>query len=134
VPDITGRVHHVNVSVSDIEASARWYEELFGLHELARIDDPDGAWTKVILRHDSGLLVGFTQHARNDGVPFEEWRCGTDHIALDVGTLEQLHSWLGRLDELGVTRSEIKTTSLGALITIRDPDNVQLELYAAHTG
>ena len=33
----------------------------------------------------------------------------------------------------GVGRSEIKETPLGTLITLRDPDNIQLELYAPNT-
>jgi len=33
------------------------------------------------------------------------------------------------LDELGVPHSGIKQAALGAMIALRDPDNIQLELY-----
>jgi len=131
VPEITGAVHHVNFSVSDLEASARWYQELFQLTELARLEHPDGEWSKIVMRHPSGLIVGLTHHRRNDGAPFEEWRCGADHVAFEVGTHAALEAWPARLAELGIPHSPIKTTPLGELITIRDPDNVQLELYAS---
>ena len=126
--EIIGQVHHVNFSVSDLERSTRWYEQLFGATELARLENPE--WSKVILRHPSGLLIGLTQHLRNDGLPFTEWRCGVDHLALVVADFDELVGWESRLDELGVERSAIKTTPLGSLITIRDPDNIQVELYA----
>jgi glyoxylase I family protein len=132
VPEITGQVHHLNLSVSDLERSAGWYGELFDLHELVRLSDEGGAWSKVILRHGSGLLVGLTQHDRNDGAPFAEWQSGMDHVALSVPRVDDLQDWLARLDDAGVERSEIKATPLGMLVTIRDPDNIQIELYAPH--
>ena len=128
--EITGAVHHVNLSVTDLDRSARWYGELFGLQELARISADDGSWSKVILRHPSGLLIGLTAHARNESEPFAEWRTGFDHVALTVGGTEELNAWEQRLDQRGVPRSEVKETPIGTLITLRDPDNIQLELYA----
>ena len=128
--EITGGVHHVNLSVTDLDRSANWYGGLFGLQELARMSADDGSWSKVILRHPSGLLIGLTAHDRNDAEPFAEWRTGFDHVALTVRNGKELQRWQQRLDERGVERSEIKETPLGRLITLRDPDNIQLELYA----
>lgn len=128
--DIAGLVHHVNLSVSDLERSTAWYQRLFGLSELARLSADDGEWTKAILRHPAGLLIGLTQHRRNDSAPFTEWRCGVDHFALVVKDRHELTAWEDRLDELEVERSPVKTTPLGSLITVRDPDNIQFELYA----
>ncbi len=130
--EITGAVHHVNLSVSDLERSTHWYQELFGLSELARLEADDASWPKVILRHPAGLLIGLTEHRRNDAAPFAEWRSGFDHIALAVTDLDELEAWAARLDGEGIARSAIKTTPLGSLITIWDPDNIQLELYAPH--
>ena len=127
--DIAG-VHHINVSVSDLARSTRWYGDLFGLTELARVDDDAGAWSKVILRHDSGLLIGLTEHAHNQSQPFSEFLCGFDHVALLVGNDDQLTQWQVRLQQFSINASPLKSTPLGKLITIRDPDNVQLELYS----
>lgn len=131
--DITGDVHHINLSVSDLDRSADWYQQLFGLTELTRFTADNDSWSKVILRHPAGLLLGLTQHQRNDEAPFTEWHCGVDHVALTVSDTDALHGWLSRLDELDIEHSPVKTTPLGALITIRDPDNIQLELYAPLT-
>ncbi|HET6811583.1 MAG TPA: VOC family protein [Acidimicrobiales bacterium] len=129
--DLAGGIHHVNISVSDLDRSAEWYTRLFGLKELRRLTDDVYRLRKILLVHPTGLLIGLTQHYENSGIPFEESLCGIDHVALAVDGLDALHHWEAQLDELGVTRSEIKTTPLGSLITIRDPDNVQIELYAA---
>ena len=42
-----------------------------------------------------------------------------------------LDSWASRLDELGVRHSGIKQPSYtaNAMLTFRDPDNIQLELF-----
>jgi glyoxylase I family protein len=130
VAEIDGTVHHINLSVSDLDHSTSWYRELFALTELTRMSADDGSWSKVILRHPTGLLIGLTQHRINDAQPFDERRCGVDHLALAVPDADSLPEWERRLDERGVPRSGIKTTPLGSLITIRDPDNIQIELYA----
>lgn len=132
MPDITGVIHHVNLSVSDLGRSARWYTALLDLTEVMRATAEDDSLTKVILRHHSGLLVGLTEHRRNDGSSFEEWRSGVDHVAFAVSSVDELNVWQARLDELAIEHSPVKTTPLGSLITLRDPDNIQLELYAPH--
>lgn len=128
MPDITGTVHHVNLSVCDLERSVTWYAKVFDLSELTRTQSED--WSKVILRHPTGLLLGLTQHQRNDERTFDESCCGMDHLALAVPTTQALHEWESRLDELSIERSAVKQSPLGSLITIRDPDNIQLELFA----
>lgn len=130
MPEITGAVHHVNLSVSDLERSVAWYAGLFGMEELSRLSDPGGDWSKVILHHPSGLLVGLTRHSRNNAAPFAEWHCGVDHFALAVPDADDLAAWMPRLAQLQIEASDLKTTPLGSLITIRDPDNIQIELYA----
>ena len=98
-----------------------------------RTDAPIRPWRILVqgdLRHSSGLLIGLTQHARNDSKPFAEWFTGFDHIALCVADTDELCAWESRLKAMGIEASEIKTTPLGSLITVRDPDNIQIELYA----
>ena len=128
--DITGSIHHINLSVTNADRSADWYCEVFGVERFIKLDDEEGRWSKVILRHSSGLLVGLTQHRANDGEAFDEVRTGLDHVAITVADDVALGEWERHLDELGVTHSGIKASPLGRLIVLRDPDNIQLEVYA----
>jgi catechol-2,3-dioxygenase len=61
---------------------------------------------------------------------FDERAVGLDHVALNVADRSTLEEWARHLDRLGVTHSGIKEENGGPLITLRDPDNIQLELHA----
>jgi catechol 2,3-dioxygenase-like lactoylglutathione lyase family enzyme len=128
--EITGAVHHVNFSVSDLARSVDWYSKVFGLSVLLEAPDADGRCDKVILRHPSGLLVGLSAHRANPGAPASESRCGLDHLAFNVPDAGALPAWMEHLDDLGVAHSDVKETPLGKLVVLRDPDNIQLEVYA----
>jgi len=56
-------IHHLGLTVRDVDASAAWYEEVLGFRRAGEFEAPDGARRKVFLRHD-GLQarLGLTQH------------------------------------------------------------------------
>ena len=56
-------------------------------------------------------------------------RGGLDHIAFGVPDLESLEDWGRRFQELDVEHSPVKEGATGWLITFRDPDNIQYEMY-----
>lgn len=122
---------HISLTVSDLERSARWYEEVLGLTRVAELDK--GVWRKVIFEDpDSRIVVSLTHHGeRGAGDAASEFRTGLDHLALVVPSHDDLDAWRGRLDEHGVSHTEILETSTGWVLVFRDPDNVQLEFYAA---
>jgi hypothetical protein len=50
---------------------------------------------------------------------------------VSVPDIEDLRAWKRRFEDHGVDHSEIKKTGTGAaMITFRDPDNIQIELFA----
>ena len=54
-------------------------------------------------------------------------------MGLNVATLEELEGWTAWLDELGVEHSGVRTGDEPfpfATVVFRDPDNIQLELFA----
>jgi glyoxylase I family protein len=129
MPSFTG-VLYVGLSVRDVRRSADWYRELFGMEvEKENFDSSSwpSNWDEVLLRHPpSGLLIGLLQHPQNPGEPFSEFRTGLDHVEFQVGSLEELHAWEGRLTELGILHSGIQQAHI---LTFRDPDNIQLEFF-----
>lgn len=77
-------IGHLDLSVSDVEASAAWYEKVLGLRRLRRVDFAER--TMIVLRHDaSGLVIGLNQHQGFPGEPFDERRAGLDHVGFAVG-------------------------------------------------
>ncbi len=129
MPAITG-ISHVDLSVTDIEASEAWYRELFGAVPLfgGRSHDHD-LEVRYIIEPSSGVVIGLEQHDANDGSAFDERRVGLDHLAFNVASREELEAWVARLDELGITHSGITEEDPWDVLVLRDPDNIQLELF-----
>ncbi len=127
---ITG-FHHISLTVRDAAKSEDFYTRAFGFVRVLEIPDEDGHGFKRILAHGpSRTILGFSVHQTNDGSAFSEFKTGLDHVAFGVASREELDEWAARLDELDIEHSEIRTTTVGYLMTVRDPDNIQVELWA----
>ncbi len=121
--------HHVSLSVTDLGKSTDWYCETLGFDVDAEIEG-NGFRRTRLRAPGSGLTLTLTAHERQPGEPFDERRPGVDHIAFDVGSTEAVQELKGRFEQLGVVHSEVKQAASGsAVITLRDPDNVQLEVF-----
>jgi uncharacterized protein (DUF302 family)/catechol 2,3-dioxygenase-like lactoylglutathione lyase family enzyme len=116
------------LSVADVEASARWYEEVLGLEHLRRVELAER--TMVVLRHRaSGLVIGLNQHLGSSKDRFDERRVGLDHVGFAVARRSDLDAWQARLAALGVEHSPVTDTEVGSALVFRDPDNIQLEMW-----
>jgi glyoxylase I family protein len=134
---ITG-LHHLGLTVRDVEVSAAWYEDVLGFRRVGAFAAPDGSRRKVFLRHE-GLAVrlGLTQHRPGSPGPFDETRTGLDHLAFAVATRDDLDAWAARLAAGGVTCSPVAAANSvpgAAVLVFRDPDNIQLELFFDPSG
>jgi glyoxylase I family protein len=121
--------HHVSLSVSDLGKSAEWYRETLGFEIDAEIEG-NGFRRTRLRAPGSGLTLTLTAHEQQSSEPFDERRVGVDHIAFNVGSAEAVQELKGRFEELGVVHSDVKQAASGsAMITLRDPDNIQLEVF-----
>ena len=129
MPSITG-FHHVSFTVSDRERSVDWYQEVMGFERHSEVEAD--TFTRTRMRHpDCGITVTLTQHQSGFGDRFAETRTGLDHLSLSVPDIDSLQEWKRRFEERDVDHSEIKERGPGAaMITFRDPDNIQLEVFA----
>ena len=127
--EITG-VHHLALTVSDIQKSGAWYEELFGLTKLMELEEPPGSPVVVYMHPGSQLMIGLHTHSQNDGGQFSEFRAGMDHVSFSVDSRAELEAWKLRLEERSVDHSPIADRPYCSVLVFRDPDNIQLELYA----
>lgn len=129
MPTITG-ISHIDLSVTDLEASVAWYTELLGLTPLfGGRNDAHGLDVRYLMEPSSGLVLGFEQHDANDGTPFDERRVGLDHLAFNVASRDELDAWLARLDELGISHTGITEEDPWDVLVCRDPDHIQLEFF-----
>jgi len=120
-------IHHITLTVSDLDRSVAWYTETLGFAELQRITV--NGMTKAMLSH-GGLLLTLTEHGQfAEPGAFSERRTGLDHLGFAVVDRRTLDAWADRLDALGVSRSEVTRGRSGDLIAFRDPDNIALEFY-----
>jgi catechol 2,3-dioxygenase-like lactoylglutathione lyase family enzyme len=131
VPSIPGRVE-VNLTVRDPLLSAAWYAELLGMQTRYAHTSDDGQMRYICLvEPSSSLVLCLVGHAKSTGEPFTEFRTGLDHLEFLVASRDDLEHWAERLDELGVPHSGVKNPgyTANAMLTFRDPDNIQLEFF-----
>jgi catechol 2,3-dioxygenase-like lactoylglutathione lyase family enzyme len=131
MPSISGRVE-VNLTVRDPTASASWYAELLGMEQLYDFTSRDGGMRYIALvEPNSRLVLCLVGHAGNPGDAFSEMRTGLDHLEFLVDQRKDLDAWADRLRQLGIEHSGVKELDYtqNAMLTFRDPDNIQLEFF-----
>ena len=132
-----GAIHHIRLTVTDIERSRKFYTELLGFEvavEAPASHDPKSdpsypvLWGGVVMAKGSYLLGLRPVAAKGDR--FDEDRVGLDHLSFNVESRAAMNAAIKLLDERGVTRGEVRElTSFGiCVLPFRDPDNIQLEL------
>ena len=124
-------VHHVSLSVTDVERSREWYERVLGLQEV-RSATIAGATLTVL--GTSGFSITLCQHPANRGERFQETVTGLDHLSFAVADVEALRAWVEHFDGVGVAHSPIAEDPFGPVLVFRDPDNIQLELVVGGPG
>ena len=130
MPGIAG-IHHISVTVTDIERSVPWYSEVLGLTKLMDETHPDGSGYAVVLgKPDFSMCVGLHTHSTNERERFSETRTGLDHLSFLVAERAELDAWEERLTELGVQHSPVNDLGAYAVLVFRDPDNIQLEFIS----
>ncbi len=128
-----GPVHHISLTVTDLDASCTWYQDLLGLSTMMD-EEHDGGHAVVLADFDAGLFLGLHRHDGSNGDRFDETRTGLDHVAISVPSRDVLADWVRRLDAAGIEHSEISDQPWGSLIAFRDPDNIQLEFCSPPTA
>ena len=139
VSPVRPHVHHVALTVSDLDASVAWYGEVFAVGYL--MDAPhEGGTARILADPEWTLMFALHRHDANRGEPFAETRTGLDHVGFLVPTRDDLKRWQEHLQRHGVvradradkplTQSPISDQPYGSVLVFRDPDNIQLELFA----
>ena len=121
-------VSHISLSVRDAEKTATWWKEVFGLRELVRLDHHEG-WHAILLELTETIAIEFQQHDANAGEPFDPVRTGFDHMGLAVDSRDALLEWQAHFESLGVVHTPVADREYGSVLTFKDPDRIQFELF-----
>lgn len=121
-------VSHISLSVSDAEKTANWWKDVFGLRELVRLDHDDG-WHGILLELTETIALEFQQHDANCGEAFDPVRTGFDHMGLAVESRDNLLQWQTHFESIGVVHTPVVDREYGSVLTFKDPDCIQFELF-----
>jgi len=124
-------LHHVALSVKDVDASVAWYTEVLGLEEQLRLDSQDRR-VAILCIPASGSgptqQLGLVEHkASNQG--FDPKNLGLDHVAFTATSREELQAWADLLEERGLVSSGVIETPFGGMLNFADPDGIALAVY-----
>ncbi|WP_327637328.1 VOC family protein [Kribbella sp. NBC_00482] len=133
------KLHHLALTVTDLESSVRWYGEVFGVHPVIDVPHPGGVG-RILADADHQLMIALHHHETNDGALSTETVTGLDHAGFAVDSRADLEQWQDHLEAHGVvradtadkplTQSPIADEPYASVLVFRDQDNIQLELFA----
>jgi glyoxylase I family protein len=127
MPDFPA-VHHVALTVSDLERSVPWYRGLIGTDPV--IDEDTGPFRHVVWLM-GGTLLGLHQfNGSTSDRDYDEHHLGLDHVSFGCAARSDLEMWQKHLDGLGIKHGGIVDAPYGSGLSFRDPDNLALEFFA----
>jgi mannose-6-phosphate isomerase-like protein (cupin superfamily)/catechol 2,3-dioxygenase-like lactoylglutathione lyase family enzyme len=118
-----GAINHVSLEVTDLRRSEAWYATALGLVRLDGDVAEDGTGHIALLHPQGGWVLGLASSA----VPRIE------HVALTCIDRDALVEWHQSLAERGVEPGTITDAPYGSGFVLRDPDGLQIELFAPAT-
>jgi catechol 2,3-dioxygenase-like lactoylglutathione lyase family enzyme len=134
-PPMAG-LHHFSPTVTDIDASAAWYQRILGLERVPGTfphhGNEEAGYAVLLTDISSGIIIVLQHHVANNGEPSDETRTGLDHISISVPSRSDLESWAEWLDSSAVPHSgvtDIDNVIKYSALVFRDPDNIQLEFF-----
>jgi len=144
IPLSLGPVHHLRLTVTDVERSRAFYTEQLG-YKIAMdtpppADDPHHDLTVEILQGGIVMVNGDTlvglrpvdAERQRAGDRFDPFRCGLDHLSFAVAGRADLEAAVQAFKDHGVEHGGI--TDLPpfgiAVLPFKDPDGLALELTA----
>ena len=135
---------HVRLTVTDIHRSKEFYRRLLGrepgsdfsdqVDEPGVRQDPDRTYGGCSFTFE-GQTLGLRPVAA-PGDRFDPDRVGLDHLSLLVDSVDDLHRAADRLDHAGIAHGRVtELPAFGlAILSVQDPDDINLELTARLTG
>ena len=131
----TNAYAHVRLTVTDIAASRKFYDDVFDLP--VAFEMPDDADEET--REQLSFLFGGVIYQLGDSLlglrpvgsqTFDEDGTGLDHVSFAVASRTDIEEAAQHLDSLGIEHEGVKDIGAGFILEFRDPDNIALEVFA----
>ncbi len=126
-------VHHVDLVVSSIERSLRFYRDLLGPLGWHRIGEVEGERGETIwYLSGPGSSVGLRQAQTPSEGPFDRYRVGIHHLCFEAhsrGAVDERADWLGGQGATIESGPKEYGYQLGYYaVFFYDPDGIKLEI------
>src|SRR3954467_12677933 len=123
-------LNRLALTVRDLEVSGPWYRALLEAEPVLD-EHTDAGFHHLVWRFEDGTIFGIHQHDESaSDERFSELRVGLDHVGFGCASRDELQTWVGRLDELGIAHGGIVDEPYGSGLSFRDPDGIALEFFA----
>ncbi len=126
MPHVTG-IHHLALTVSDLDASTAFYELVLGFPPAGELEG-EGLCRRLFTL-PGGTNLGLTEHDPTTSESFTPFRPGMDHLGLAVDTTGELRAWADHLNAVGIEHSGLVEAPYGTALSFKDPDGTALELF-----
>jgi len=123
------KIKHIAISTQDVEATARFYIDVFGLKEVGKVDSP-GAQGYYLSDGDLNLAILNFKNDTVAGVERGKGYSGIHHIGFQVESLSDIAS---RLETAGSAPREDVNQALGVGQGHRPGGNVEVK-YSGPDG
>ena len=133
-------IHHLRLTVTDIARSKAFYAQLLGMDPAIdfsdQADEPGAREDRK--RFYGGCVFSFGDQllglrpVAQAGDTFDSTRVGLDHVSLGVASVDDLHAAAKALDDAGIEHGTVDVLEGAgmAILSIQDPDDINLELVA----
>ena len=115
-----GPVNHVALAVTDLQRSERWYTDVLGLVRMDVEVADDGTGHVTLLSPTGGWMLTLSSGAAP----------AVQHVAFTCADREALATWRDTLAAKAVAPGTITDAPYGSGFVVRDPDGLEIELFA----
>ncbi len=123
------KIHHIAISVKNLEKSAKFYKENFGFEEINRFTKPRCEGNAVILKlNDFEFEMFQFQNPIDKKDDFSNLKViGLKHIGIQVESVKEKYEQL-KNNNIDIDEP-VKGTTCAWFCFLRDPDGLPIELY-----
>jgi len=123
-------VHHITLTVRDVNANTQWFQNVFGPADLVERVCDDFSRTRMTWPNLDDLRIAVMSHKDADATTvFSHLQPGLDHLGFECATPEDVSEWAAKLDALGYVRGPVEDVLYAVYVTARTPDGIPIEFF-----